>query len=126
MAERVTADERQQLDAIADQMRAISDRVAQRALTDPKHDVLGTLMGRAAQNIRFTRAERAAMLWLQGATQDDYQAHDTLTAQWNAIIAAAKARRVARETVLANQRERAAVRAAMCQDCFTVHAGECV
>lgn len=136
MSEHVTAEERDQLVAIKEQQYqiecAISERALQQQDSNPLLNTVGELHRQACaagvRELMIRPSEMRAFAWLAVATVEERERHEKLTAQWNTIIAGARARRTERETRERNERERAALRAAVCEKCFTVHesrSGEC-
>jgi hypothetical protein len=63
--------------------------------------------------------------WLEAPAELKAE-HARLTRAYNTLIDAHNARIKAANAARAAERERLAVRAEMCPQCFTIHAGECL
>lgn len=132
MSERVTHEEQAQLDAIQARMDALTSEINARprpAAGDViVRDIVRDMEAMSIFRMSPELVDKAALFaanFLTRSTPEERRRIDAMTAEWNAVMAVAKARRVAREDKAAAAKERAAVRTAMCRECFTVHAGEC-
>lgn len=124
----ITAQEQAELDSLRTQMKEISDRVKAARLAQTSSGLppltadLLKLQAMAPDLVPNSVLDAAN--WLEHL--DEMAAFDKLVARHNVIVttinARIKAKKIAREAA----KERAAVRASMCSECFTVHSGECL
>lgn len=121
MTSYTTPAEQAQLNALRTQMNAIARSVHSTPVRTELGDLLDQIAATAPQLV--TPGDRAAFAWLGHTTET--KAYDALVAKHNEIVSAINARVRAARDARAAAKELAAVRAAMCSTCFTVHAGDC-
>jgi len=123
-----TPQERAELDSLQAQMKVISTRVKAARLAQlptelppPTTDLL-KLQATAPELVPNSILDAAN--WLEH--RDEMAAFDKLVARHNEIVTAINARAKAKKIAQQAAQERAAMRKAMCPNCFQVHSGECL
>jgi len=112
-----TPDERVELDSLIAQMREIAARVKADRIDNPIADDMRKLQGIAPELVPNSIINASAWLY----HRDEMAAYDKLVARHNEIVTRINARVKAKKDARAAAKERAALRSAMCPDCFMIH-----
>jgi hypothetical protein len=117
-----TPEERAVLDSLIAQMREIAAKVKADRIDNPIADDMRQLQAMAPELVPDSIINASAWLY----HRDEMTAYDKLVARHNVIVSQINARTKAKRDAAAAAKERAKVRASMCDTCFTIHPeGEC-